>query len=638
MMEQHTADSSMLKKILTVLLVSGIPFLYCYFTFAAFNHQITHTGLPSAEVLAKADTHVSGLNEHDGAERNVLLAMFLIIGPAGFFLYRAKEIAPKLLMVAGALMWLLFLVEMHFLPNLLTGISSGEKLATYLSIISLFTGAVLVWKLLYDRSPFIGRLVIAETLILACFIPFGDISYYDYSYIMAPALKVLQTGKLSTAFFQYDILPSIPALFIIKSGGTPYDYRNVAELSMFVFFAGSFVMARRFFTHKSLAFMLLAVMLIMRLFMNLNEVTDAPQVTAIRLDWWLLLFAAAYFWGIKDIKFGFCLLFLVVLLNSFGLIYFFCYLLMLGLLLLLDFYNNYTTNGTLPDAGVITNWFKTYRVNIGLGFGGLILHWLLTGNIVNESVTIYKDFQLGMLPALMDSLYWYFGAVFAFSFALLLIFKERFKPAYFSAALLLLFLFVGNSIYFFGRSHENNIINISGSLLFVVFLCSDMILQLITEEGKPLSTGQKFAGLTPFALIFLVLILADANLFAVNTKSYKKYVADHFPAGNQTFPGPLDLQVIGDITHGSKKVYFMIYGGSDFFLYYKGGYDVPSKFVPIDTWMLKSEKIAYANTLLSQGYYIVAITGDDIFKKDFLPYLKYKNTYNENVYVAYSNN
>jgi hypothetical protein len=54
--------------------------------------------------------------------------------------------------------------------------------------------------------------------------------------------------------------------------------------------------------------------------------------------------------------------------------------------------------------------------------------------------------------------------------------------------------------------------------------------------------------------------------------------------------------------------------------------------------MLKSEKIAYANKLIEQGYYVVAVKGDDIFKQDFLPYLKYKNVLGENVYVSYSNN
>ncbi len=636
-MNPSVSDSPTFKKILSVLLVAGIPFLYCYFAFYTFNHQITHTNLPTAEVISTADTHVAGLNEHDGIERNVLLAMFLIIGPLGYMLYRSKW-PMKLLMAVGAVLWLVFFLEMHFFANLLTPLASGEKLRTFVEIVLLFAGTSLVWKWLYGLSPFVGRLVIAECIILCCFIPFGDISYYDYSYIMAPALKVMQTGKFSSAFFQYDILPSIPAMFILKRGGGPYDYRIVGQASMFMFFVASFVVGRRFFTHKSLAFLLVAMMLIVRLFMNLNDVTNAPQVTSIRLDWWLLLFAAAYWWGLNDFKLGLCLLFLLVLLNSFGVIYFVCWLLLIGFLLLLQIYNNYMDEGTLPNTQVFTGWFKTYAANIGLGLGGLALHWLITGNVVNESVSIYGAFQLGMLPVLQDSLYWYFGAVFAFSFALLLIFKNRFNDKYWNAALLLLFLFVGNSIYFFGRSHENNIVNITGSLLFVVVLCSDVLLQLFTEQGHALNLKQKAVAMAPFAFIFFVVMLADANLFAANTKSYKDYIDKRFPPYTQSFPSALDLQVIGDVTHNSKKVYFMIYGGSDFFLYYRGNYDIPSKFMPIDTWMLKSEKIAYANKLIEQGYYVVAVKGDDIFKQDFLPYLKYKNVLGENVYVSYSNN
>ena len=636
MISPSATEGPVNKKILSVFLISAIPFLYCYFLFFTFNQQITHSHLPTTEVLSKADTHASGLDEHDGIERNVLLAMFLIVGPAGFMLYKSG-IAPKFLMGLGAVLLFVFLAEMHFFNNLLTSLFVWNKIKTWVQITLIFTAVVALWALLYNRLLLLGRLLIVQTIIICCFVPWGDISIYDYSYIMAPALKVLQCGKISAAYFQYDLLPSIPAYFILKHSGGPYDYRIAAQVSMFIFFVAAFVMARRFFVYKNLAFLLLAAIMLVRLFMGLNEITNAPQVTSMRLDWWLLLFAASYYFGLKDFKFGLCLLFLIVMLNSFGVIYLLCYLLLIGFLLLLQFYNSYISDGMLPNVQAVTDWFKAYGVNIGLAVAGVILHWLITGNMVNESVTIYKDFQLGMLPVLQDSAYWYFGAVFVFCFALLLVFKDRFKDEYWNASLFLLFLFVGNSIYFYGRSHENNIINISGSLLFVVILCSDLLLQLLAGEEGKLSVTKKLTGLAPFAFIFLIMLMADANLFAVNTKVYTKCIKDKFPDYPVAFPHPMDLQVVADITHGSKKVYFMVYGGSDFYLYYAGNYNVPSKYVPIDTWMLKSEKIEYANKLLSEGYYIVAVAGDDVFKKDFLPYLHYKNTYPENVYVAYSN-
>lgn len=592
--------------------------------------------LPTDAVLNMADPHVSGLNEHDGIERNVLLVMFLIIAPVGLLLYDSK-LFPRLMMVLGAALWLVFLVELHFFTNLVHGIFSSEKIGTWIEIITGFTIIAAVWTLVYRWNTFWGRAIIAETIIACCFVPFGDISIYDYSYIMAPALKVLQSGTISSAYFQYDILPSIPAMFIIKNGGNAYTYRIVAQVSMFVFFVGVFAIARRFFVYKNLAFILLASMLLMRLFMGLNEVTNAAQVTSLRLDWWLLLFAVAYFSGLSNYKVGICLLLLIVLLNSFGIIYMLCYLLLIGFLLLFQLYTNYMNDGALPNAQNFTDWFKTYAVNTGLALTGLFLHRLITGHWVNESVSIYKDFQLGMLPVLQDSLYWYFAAVFVFCFTLLLVFKGRFTESYWKASLLMLFLFIGNSIYFYGRSHENNIINISGTLLFVVVLCSDVLLQILSGAGIKIGLKQKFAALTPFAFIFLVLMVADANVFAFNIKTYKQYVKSGLPAYSSSFPSPLDMQVIADVTHNSRKVYFMIYGGSDYLLYNAGHYDIPCKFVPIDTWMLKSEKIDYANKLLEQGYYIVAVQGDDIFKKELLPYLHYKHTYPENVYVAYSN-
>ena len=111
--------------------------MYGYFIFFTFNHQITHANLPTAEVLSTADTHVSGLNEHDGEERNFLLAMFFMIGPLGYMLYRSKW-PMKLLMAVGAVLWLVFFLEMHFFANLLTPLASGEKLRTFVEIVLLF--------------------------------------------------------------------------------------------------------------------------------------------------------------------------------------------------------------------------------------------------------------------------------------------------------------------------------------------------------------------------------------------------------------------------------------------------------------------------------------------------------------------
>ena len=562
--------------------------------------------------------------------------MFLIVGPAGFLLYKS-QLPSKILMAIGFILWLIFLVELHFFTHLFSSLLSGHTLLNMATITFTFVGMVLVWNWLYKKNLLLARILIVETLVLICFIPYSDLSYYDYAYLMGPALKVFQTGKIASAYFQYDLLPSIPAWFVIKNGGSVYDFRIFVQAFIFLFMLAAFIVARKFFANKSLAFCLLAMLIIVRIFMGMSEITYIPQSSSIRLDWWLLLFAAAHLWGLRNFKLGICFLLLIIFINSFAIVYLFCYFIAIVLLLALKFYDNYTENVSIPASQLISDHLKPYLPNIALSFVGLVLYRLITGHIVNESLSVFKDFQIGMLPVSQDSLYWYFGAVFTFCFALLLIFRKQFKNDYWESSIMLLFLFVGCSMYFYGRSHENNIINLSGILLFVVVLCSDVLLQVFSNEGQPLRLSQKLVGLAPTGLIFLMLMISNEGMFSVNTRNYLNYIKNKHWTYPENFPTQTDLSTVAALTHNSKNVYFMTYAGRDFFFYYRGNYEVPGKFVPVDGWILKKDKIAFANDLMAKGYYVISDENDNVFNRDFVPELTYKNKEAQNGYVAFSN-
>jgi hypothetical protein len=631
--------NSLSRSLVNIFFIGSIPFLICYFLFFAFHKQIIQINRPSDAMISLVDAHFfpSLRNQHDGIEPNILFLIFLLIGPAGFLLYKSRY-SSKILMGIGLALWLIFIIELSFFQSIYHKLFSGiMHWRNCITLLLSFLAIVTLWRWIYNKYFFVAWMLLIAILTLVCIVPSADNIPWDYAYLLAPPLKLLQGGGISNTYFQYDFLPSIPAWFVIKCGGSVYDYRYVIQSSYLVFIIAAFIMARKFFINKGLAFYLLALLIIVR-GMLITPVEAYPQTSPIRLDWWLFLFICSYFWGIDNFKFGIGILLLLVLLNSLGTIYLICYLLFLGFIFLYRLYNNYVQNGSISFSDTISNWLKSYLPNIGLGLSGLLVFWLITGHIINESISLYKAYQFGFMPIAHDSNLWYFASIFSFCFTLLLIFKKRFTNSYWNSAMLLLFLCVGNSMYFFGRSREQNIPFISGAWLFVAALCSDVLLQLFRSEGPNLKIRHKLIALSPIGLILIVVIITYSDRFVDNIYILKDTYKSRGWEHQEAFPPKSDLTTIANLTSSSKKVYFMTYSKNiDFYFYYYGHYTMPTKFIPIEGWLLTTEKIEFANKELNSGYYIIALANDSIFKKDFLPKLNYKKMNVQNGYMALSN-
>jgi len=93
-----------------------------------------------------------------------------------------------------------------------------------------------------------------------------------------------------------------------------------------------------------------------------------------------------------------------------------------------------------------------------------------------DSAYLYQQIGIGFIQISKISFYWYFLVLVSATVAILFLKRNNLSINYFNSSLLLIALSIGNSIYFFGRSHEHNIINISASLIFVLFLFFDLVL------------------------------------------------------------------------------------------------------------------------------------------------------------------
>ena len=99
----------------------------------------------------------------------------------------------------------------------------------------------------------------------------------------------------------------------------------------------------------------------------------------------------------------------------------------------------------------------------------LSFSYFLFGGFISDSVSMYQKIGIGMIAIAPNSFYWYVPVILCVLSYLLLKHNDKISDKYFTSGLFLVLLTIGNSMYFFGRSHEHNIINITSILSLALF-------------------------------------------------------------------------------------------------------------------------------------------------------------------------
>ena len=197
------------------------------------------------------------------------------------------------------------------------------------------------------------------------------------------------------------------------------------------------------------------------------------------------------------------------------------------------------------------------------------------------------------------------------SVVIILLFKLRnsVSSTYLATGFLLTYCAIGNSIYFFGRSHEHNILNIAIVLLFLFFFMLDLISRFLNAGAGTTTTlsslRRYFAGCAASAAVILITVSYSHN---IQGKVITQVV--NGLQGQLTYPAKFDehsfsdyLNIVKMITHNSSKVYFI--DKSDFMLYYLGGYAQVGYCNPFQTWIFSRDLNRFLQELLDNGYYLV---------------------------------
>lgn len=441
--------------------------------------------------------------------------------------------------------------------------------------------------------------VVAVVLLPMCLIPTTLPSLQDASCILAPALRIGTGARLRDVYMQYDLLPQLLALVWKKVGGAPLTFSYVGAATFYALFLGAFWLSRRLFVHATLAAPLLICLVVVRFYAVMLDGAATPQVTPMRLDLWLPLLAVAFSVGLRHWLVGLVLGAMCFFARSIGTLYLIAYVIALSADVLAEqrASGSASPRALLQAAAVVARETAPTWGFVALAF---LMARAVFGSFGSDAVALYRSYGVHMMRVSPDSFYWWLlpmtGIVGWLAFETRAAGSQRRGQA----ALFAVALTAVSSIYFFGRSHEHNLINLSASFLFCTFLGIDLATKIPAADEPVVRVVLRAA---PWVLV-------GGCAFAYSARvSDKLEMQMAVVAGQRPLPPgiPGDFQstpACGELitAAGDGRVFF--FSRNDYWLYEACALEPQGYVQPVWLSILQRPLIAEMNHLLDAGYKI----------------------------------
>lgn len=545
--------------------------------------------------------------QRDGVETYVLYALvFVCIFLTALLVWLWNSLGNLHKKVLSILLFIFLIINAYFfylkigfyppMPAQATGLTPFVLMAVVMFIL---------WLLLKMASlkERIASIFVVIFLLPICFIATSAMSTADYSYIFAPALRILKHFYLKDIYFQYDLLLSGIAAIWMKLNINLNYFQVIGQFSFYALFLASFFFSKKFFIRKQLAYYLLISLVLVKIYGLMSDPIVFFQVTPLRLDWWLLILIISFSRGFYDKLLGIVLGLLIIFHHTFGLIYLISYLEIISVLFLFDLISTKISFESFKIS--IKRHFLLCLPNIVILILSFIAGLLILGGNSMGAASDYQKIGIGFMAISPVSFYWYFIVLVGATVAILIKNRKLLSINYFNSSLLLVALSIGNSIYFFGRSHEHNIINISASLIFVLFLFFDLVFYRIGIKAQLQSRCKKIIMISlPSLFIVLIIFYYSAGILNKTKIQLENIQNKQFIYPMTINSDSLNIKKVRELTNNSDKVYFI--GTNDFYYYYYGNYTPIGYFSPYTSWVYKSDMIHFMQDLLDKEYYIVS--------------------------------
>lgn len=359
------------------------------------------------------------------------------------------------------------------------------------SLIYLFGAYLLVKK---RQKIYLSRLALSKPPRLSLKLPsalvllFGMIiflgmdvpSIYDYGYFLGPALKIGQGEPLKSFFMQYSLL-GVLIFKVMEDLGMKIWQMQATLVAVFTIWLFLYlVLISRFIKDQLLITLFLFSLFLFRYLFIYHDPIRVPAVLPFRLDLWVPLFLGAYKFGLLSplTSLGFVLIY--VLDNTFGPLFLVVYLIFAAE----ELYRQWQAGGIKILTEAI--WVKRIGL-IGIFIiAGSIFQLVNFGSLTSPAIKIYQQIQLGFMPIDRLSPFWLIWLVLPF---VVWMFSLEKVPTVRRLYFFLLGLFSVQMVYFYGRSHDNNLLNLAGIWLTIFFLAINQFLRIFTKLKVKIVVG-----------------------------------------------------------------------------------------------------------------------------------------------------
>jgi len=580
--------------------------------------------------------------EHDGVE---IYALYLMVFAnsatafifSGIFGCLSATYVRRILVAMCLAVSCIYCATVGFNPpmNTFQAAPFFEVILKSLAIMAVVFSVVTLLQYLNRRSSRWGFTMAALVLVPVCFIATMPISRLDYAYIFSPALRLLNGTAIRDIYFQYDLLPSLLAAGWMKLGLELNGFQILGQAAYFITILGVFVFSGKLFQKNELPIFLFAALVLGRIYASPWEATLVFQVTPLRLDLWFPLLVVVYYFGPYHWSAGLVCGLLLLLIKNFGIIYTLAYIQLLATLFAIRYWDS---DRKLPLPHVLLDYFRQCAKPLAIILCSFAASYFLFRNSDYPNYSgYYQKIGIGFTKIAANSFYWYVPAMISMVTILLFRLRSIVSSTYLTSGFLLTYCAIGNSIYFFGRSHEHNILNIAIILLFLLFFMLDLISRLLNEgtgDYKPFSYLRRNCSVCAAALVIMVLAVSYSSNIAGKAVTQVKNGLQ----GQLIYPVTYDtgfyrdsLKKIKVITNNSSKVYFVGFAvENEFDLYYRGGYAMVGYCNPFATWIFTRDLNRFLQGLLDNGYYLVC--KDEM--KYLLPNLNYTKMYDQDQFFV----
>lgn len=288
----------------------------------------------------------------------------------------------------------------------------------------------------------------------------------DYSYFIGPALKLLQGEPVRSFYMQYDLFSTLIFGLMLNLKMRIWQMQITLGLIYICWFFFYYIFISKFLKEKFLLLIFVISLMLFKYFANGFDIFASPQVLPPRLDLWIILAIIFYKFGTisKVTTFSFGLAYLLN--NTFGTFYLILYLIFFS-------YEVYKEGSIKMDN---INYRKIFHYFLILSpiIVCLAIQYYFFGSFISSANKLYSSAQISFINLSSHSLLWMIIAALPYMIFIL----SKTKKAGNKKIYLFLFGILSiQLIYFFGRSHDNNLLNISGIFIVILFLTFSEIIE-----------------------------------------------------------------------------------------------------------------------------------------------------------------